>query len=165
VPPCLCGEFQSDFGARLARNLAEMWILFALLSAVTTGMSAVVEKIGLKNVDATAGLAVQSVVILVLSWVYAGSTGKLTTLSRLGAKDWGFLVLAGAVTTLAYLFYFGAIKAGDVSRVAPIDRLSLVFSILFAAVFLSEKLTPPVMVGAGLMAVGALIIAAFGSGK
>jgi len=75
------------------------------------------------------------------------------------------LVLAGAVTTLAYLFYFGAIKAGDVSRVAPIDRLSLVFSILFAAVFLSEKLTPPVMVGAGLMAVGALIIAAFGSGK
>ena len=139
-----------------------MWILLALMSALVAGISAVVEKVGLKNVDSNAGLAVQSVVILLISWTYAGATGKTRELSRLEPRDWGFLALSGAITTLAYLFYFAAIKAGNVSRVAPVDRLSLVFGIVFAAMFLSEKITPPVVLGAGLMAAGALIIAVFG---
>ena len=141
-----------------------MWILLALLSALVTGLSAVVSKIGLSKVDSSAGFAVQSVVILVISCGYAAMTGKTKELARLEMKDWGYLLLAGVVTTVAYLFYFGAIKAGDVSRVAPVDRLSLVFSILFAVVFLSEKITPTLIVGAGLMVVGALVVAASGSG-
>ena len=141
-----------------------MWILLALLSALVTGLSAVVSKIGLSKVDSSAGFAVQSVVILVISCGYAAVTGKTKELARLEMKDWGYLLLAGAVTTVAYLFYFGAIKAGDVSRVAPVDRLSLVFSILFAVVFLSEKITPTLIVGAGLMVVGALVVAFSGSG-
>ncbi len=140
-----------------------MWIILALMSALVTGLSAVVSKIGLSKVDSSAGFAVQSVVIVVLSWAYAGATGKTKELARLEMKDWGYLLLAGLVTTIAYLCYFGAIKAGDVSRVAPIDRLSLVFSIVFAVIFLSEKITPGIIVGAGLMVVGALIIAVSGS--
>ena len=140
-----------------------MWIILALMSALMAGLSAVVAKIGLKNVDSSAGFAVQSVVIMVLSWVYVALTKGTPSLARLQLKDWGFLALAGAISTAAYLFYFGSIKLGDVSRVAPIDSLSLVFSIVFAVVFISEKLTPPVVVGATLMAVGALIIATFGA--
>ncbi|RYX80388.1 EamA family transporter [bacterium] len=139
-----------------------MWIILALVSALVTGLSAVVSKIGLSKVDSSAAFAVQSIVILVLSWTYALATGKTKELVRLEIKDWGYLLLAGGVTTVAYLFYFGAIKAGDVSRVAPVDRLSLVFSIIFAAVFLSEKITTPVLVGGGLMVIGALIVAASG---
>ena len=144
-----------------------MWIILALMSAAMAGLSAVVAKIGLKNVDSSAGFAVQSVVIMVLSWAYVALTKGTPSLARLELKDWGYLALAGAISTAAYLFYFGSIKLGDVSRVAPIDSLSLVFSIVFAVIFLSEKLTPPVIVGATLMTVGALIIAAFGtsSGK
>ena len=141
-----------------------MWIILALLSALVTGLSAVVSKIGLSKVDSSAGFAVQSVVILIISCTYATVTGKTKELARLEMKDWGYLLLAGAVTTVAYLCYFGAIKAGDVSRVAPVDRLSLVFSIVFAVLFLSEKVTPTLMVGAGLMVVGALIVAVSGSG-
>lgn len=140
-----------------------MWILLALISALLAGATAVVSKIGLKNVDSSAGFAVQSVVILVVTWLYVGLTGKTQSLSRLEAKDWGFLALSGLISTLAYLFYFGAIKTGDVSRVAPVDRLSLVFALVFAAVFLSEKLSGPVIFGAALMTIGALVIAVSGS--
>ena len=144
-----------------------MWILLALMSAVMAGVSAVVAKVGLKNVDSSAGFAVQSVVIMVLSWLYVSLTRGGTSLARLELRDFGFLALSGLISTAAYLFYFGAVKAGDVSRVAPLDSLSLVFSIVFAVLFISEKLNPPVILGAGLMAAGALIIAVFGvsSGK
>lgn len=140
-----------------------MWIFLALMSALLTGASAVVSKIGLKNVDSGVGFAVQSVVILVLSCGYAGVSGKARELSNLHLKDWAYLLAAGGVTTLAYQFYFAAVKAGDVSRVAPVDRLSLVFSVALAAVFLKEKVTAPVIFGATLMVIGALVIAASGS--
>ncbi len=140
-----------------------MWILLAMLSAVMAGVSAVVAKVGLKNVDSSAGFAVQSVVIMVLSWLYVSLTRGGTSLARLELRDFGFLALSGLISTAAYLFYFGAVKAGDVSRVAPLDSLSLVFSIVFAVLFISEKLNPPVIFGATLMAAGALIIAIFGA--
>ncbi len=139
-----------------------MWILLALMSALMAGVSAVVAKVGLKNVDSSAGFAVQSVVIMLLAWLYTSLTHGTTSLARLEARDWGFLALSGLISTVAYLFYFAAVKAGNVSRVAPLDSLSLVFSILFAVLFISEKLTPPIVLGASLMAGGALIIAVFG---
>jgi transporter family protein len=152
-------RYSSPFSARISPSGWEMWIILALMSALVTGFSAIVSKIGLSKVDSSAGFAVQSIVILVISWGFALATGKTKELVRLEMKDWGYLLAAGAVTAVAYLFYFGAIKAGDVAQVAPVDRLSLVFSILFAALFLSEKVTPMVMVGAGFMVVGAIIVA------
>ncbi len=135
----------------------------ALMSALLAGVSAVVAKVGLKNVDPSAGFAVQSVVIMVSAWLYVSLTKGAPSLARLELKDWGFLALSGLISTAAYLFYFGAIKLGDVSRVAPLDSLSLVFSIVFAVLVISEKLSPPIIIGASLMAVGAVIIATFGT--
>ena len=141
-----------------------MWIILALMSALLAGVSAVVAKVGLKNVDSSAGFAVQSVVIMVLAWLYVSLTKGAPSLARLELKDWGFLALSGLISTAAYLFYFGAIKMGDVSRVAPLDRLSLVFSVVLAALFLSEKVNGPTIFGVSLMAIGALIVAVSGGG-
>ena len=135
------------------------------MSAFFAGVTATVSKIGLKNVDSNVGFAVQSVVILVLTWGYISISGKASQLTDIAPKAWGWLGLSGVITTCAYLAYFAAIKAGDVSRVAPIDRLSLVFAIVFAAVFLSEKVNMPTIFGAALMVIGALVVAVAGSGK
>ena len=135
------------------------WILWAILGAVATGATAILTKIGLEKVDSTLALAIQSVVILVLTWCIVGFGGQATRLLDIEAKSWPFLLAAGVMTTVAYLCYFRALATGDASRVAPIDRLSLVFSILFAAWFLREKLSPAAVAGAAMMAVGAVVIA------
>jgi transporter family protein len=141
-----------------------MWIFLALMSAFLTAAVAVVSKIGMKNVDSSFGFAIQSIVIVIVSWGYVLLTGKAGEHMKVEGKDWGFLALTGLLSTIAYLFYFAAVKNGDVSRVAPIDRLSLVFSIVLAAVFLSERVNSATIFGAGLMVVGALVIAVFGAG-
>lgn len=141
-----------------------MWILFSLLSALATAAVATLSKVGLSKVDSNLGFAIQSVVIVVATWVYVGITGKTRDLSSVEPRAWAVLLGAGLVSAVAYLFYFAAIKSGDVSRVAPIDRLSLVFSVIFAAMFLSEKVNGPTIFGASLMAIGALVIAVAGGG-
>ena len=141
-----------------------MWILLSLASAFLTAAIAIVSKIGLAKVDSSLGFAVQSVVTMVLAWVYVIATGKTRDFASIEAKAWPFLLGAGALSGVAYLFYFGAIKLGDVSRVAPLDRLSLVFSVVLAAMFLSEKANGPTIFGVSLMAIGALVVAISGTG-
>jgi transporter family protein len=116
-------------------------------------------KVGLEKVDSNLGLAIQSVVILVVSWTVVIAGKGTTRILDVPAKAWPILLGAGVVTTFAYLCYFRALSEGDPSRVAPIDRLSLVFTVMLAAVFLKEKLSPLGMAGVALMAVGALFIA------
>lgn len=142
-----------------------MWILFALLSAVATAGVATISKIGLAKVDSSLGFAIQSVVILVATWIYVAVTGKTRDLSSVEPRAWGYLLGAGLVSAIAYLFYFAAIKSGDVSRVAPLDRLSLVFSVIFASMFLAEKVNGPTIFGVSLMAIGALVVAVAGTGS
>lgn len=141
-----------------------MWILLALLSAIATAGVATLSKIGLAKVDSSLGFAIQSIVILVATWAYVITTGKTRELSSVEPRAWFFLLGAGLVSAIAYLFYFGAIKMGDVSRVAPIDRLSLVFAVVFAVMFLGEKVNAPTIFGAALMAIGALVVAVAGMG-
>ena len=136
-----------------------------MLSAFFAGVTATVSKIGLKNVDSNVGFAIQSVVILILTWGYISVSGKSRQLTEIEPKAWGWLLVSGVITTCAYLAYFAAIKAGDVSRVAPIDRLSLVFAVVFAALFLGDKVNGPTIFGVSLMAIGALVIAVAGAGK
>ena len=142
-----------------------MWIFLSLLSAFFAGATATVSKIGLKNVDSNVGFAIQSVVILILTWGYVAVSGKSRELTEIEPKAWGWLLLSGVITTLAYLAYFAAIKMGDVSRVAPIDRLSLVFAIVFAVLFLGDKINGATIFGASLMAIGALVIGFAGASK
>ncbi len=141
-----------------------MWILLALASAFITAMIALVSKIGLVKVDSSLGFAVQSVVTMIFAVGYVALSGKARGLTSIEARAWPFLLGAGALSAVAYLFYFGAIKLGDVSRVAPLDRLSLVFSVVLAAMFLGEKVNGPTVFGVSLMAIGALIVAVSGAG-
>lgn len=136
-----------------------MWILLSLLSALAAGLTATLTKIGLKDVDSNLGTAIQAVVILVLTWGLVAVQGNLGEVAKIDRRSLLFLLASGVVTTSAYLFYFGALKQGDAARVAPIDRLSLVVAIVFAVIFLKEKINAQTVFGAVLMAGGALVIA------
>ena len=136
-----------------------MWVVYALLAALAGAVMATLTKAGLKKVDSNVGLAVQSVLILLIAWgtvVFQGNLGRLGELDR---RSWTYLLLAGVVTGVSSLLLYRALKLGNTSRVVPLDRLSLVFAMLLGSVFLKEKVGWQVIVGGGLMAVGALVIA------
>lgn len=139
-----------------------MWILFALMAALAGAVVAILTKVGLKNVDSNLGMAVQSVLILVICWGVVMIQGNLGDVAEIDSKAWVCLLLAGVVTSASYLLLFRALKLGEASRVVPVDRLSLIIAILLGAIFLKEKLTAQVMLGGGLMTVGALLIALAG---
>lgn len=133
------------------------WIFYALLSAVFAAATAILAKIGIKGVDSNLATAIRTVVILLFAWgivLAQGTTKQLSSLSRI---SFFFLVLSGIATGLSWLFYFRALQLGPASRVAPIDKLSLVFTIILAGIFLREKLTLPIVLGAALMSIGAIL--------
>lgn len=133
------------------------WIIYAFLSAVFAALTAILAKIGIKNVDSNLATAIRTVVILLFAWgiVFAqGTTKQLRSLSQFSIL---FLILSGVATGLSWLFYFRALQLGPASRVAPIDKLGLVFTIILAGMFLREKLTTPVILGSILMSIGAIL--------
>ena len=136
-----------------------MWAVYALLAALAGAVMATLTKAGLKRVDPNVGLAVESVLILLISWGTVAFQGNLGRFGELDRRSWTYLLLAGGVTGISSLFLYRALKLGNASRVVPLDRLSLVFAILLGSVFLKEKVGWQVIVGGGLMAVGALVIA------
>ncbi|HTE20992.1 MAG TPA: EamA family transporter [Armatimonadota bacterium] len=136
-----------------------MWVFLSLLSALAAGVTPTLTKAGMKDVDSNLATAIQAVVIVTLTWGLVAAQGNMGKVMELDRRSLIYLGISGVVTTLAYLFYFGALKMGDASRVAPIDRLSLVFAILIAVLFLKEKINAQVIVGAALMTVGAVVIA------
>ena len=137
------------------------WIFWALLSALFAGLTAVLAKIGVTGVDSNLATAIRTGVILVFTWGIAFSAkGNATAaLSRLSHRAWLFLVLSGVATGLSWLCYFRALQLGEASRVAPVDKLSVVFAILFAAILLHEKLGWQQWVGGWLVVTGAVILA------
>ena len=137
------------------------WIFWALLSAFFAGLTAVLAKIGVTGVDSNLATAVRTTVVLVFTWSIALSANgnAMAALSRLSHRSWGFLVLSGVATGLSWLCYFRALQLGDASRVAPVDKLSVVFTIVFAAVLLREKVGWQQLVGGSFVVVGAIILA------
>ena len=137
------------------------WIFWALLSAFFAGLTAVLAKIGVMGVDSNLATAVRTTVVLVFTWSIAFSVNAnaMAALSRLSHRAWIFLVLSGVATGLSWLCYFRALQLGDASRVAPVDKLSVVFAILFAAVVLHEKLAWQQWVGGSFVVIGAAILA------
>lgn len=136
-----------------------MWIVFALLGAISAACVTVLSKAGLKNVEPSLAFAIQAVLIIFISWGVVLVQGKEEGLRQIEGKAWGFLIAAGVLTTLSSLFTFKALKLGNASLVNPLERLSLVFAILLAAFFLKEKITWQIIVGGSLMVIGAVIIA------
>ena len=135
------------------------WIYWAVLSAFFAGITAVLAKIGVADVNSNLATAIRTSVVLLFSWaiVFVTQPGfSLTTLSR---KTWLFLTLSGLATGLSWLCYFRALQLGQASRVAPVDKLSVVFAILLAALVLHEKLGWHHWVGGAFIVIGALILA------
>jgi transporter family protein len=136
-----------------------MWILFALLAALSAAVVTTLSKVGIKNVDSSLAFAIQSVLILGVSWSVVIGQKNLPDVKTIDSRTWTYLIIAGVVTALSSLLTFRALKLGDASQVNPLERVSLVFAILFAGIFLKEKITWQIIIGALLMTVGAIIIA------
>lgn len=136
------------------------WLLWSLLSAVFAGLTAILAKIGVAGVDSNLATAVRTTVVLAFAWGVALATGPSSALLDLPRRSWVFLVLSGLATGLSWLCYFRALQLGPASKVAPIDKLSVVLVILFAALFLGESLTWRTALGGALIAAGALVLAA-----
>jgi transporter family protein len=134
------------------------WLFWSLLSAVFAGATAILAKIGVKDVDSNLATAIRTIVIVVFAWSVAAftNTQSLATIPR---KTWLFLALSGLATGLSWLCYFRALQLGEASKVAPIDKLSVVFVIILAGVFLQEKMTWHHWLGGGLITMGAVVLA------
>jgi bacterial/archaeal transporter family protein len=135
------------------------WILWSLLSAFFAGATAILAKIGVKDIDSNLATAIRTTVVLIFTWVLALATAEHGAIRSIPTKGWIFLFLSGLATGLSWLCYFRALQMGPASGVAPIDKLSVVFVILFAAMFLGEGLTPSKVLGGLLITTGAVILA------
>ena len=136
-----------------------MWVLFALLGAVTAAIVVILSKAGLEKVDSSVAFAIQSILILIVAWTTVFVQKNFGALKSINNKAWIFLISAGVLTAVSSLFTFRALKLGEAAMVSPLERVSLVFVVILSAVFLKEKLTWQVIVGAALMAGGAILIA------
>ena len=135
------------------------WIAWALLSAVFAGLTAVLAKVGIKDINSHLATAIRTTVILLFTWSIALTMVPIASLSVLPRKAWTFLVLSGLATGLSWLCYFRALQLGEASRVAPVDKLSVVFAILLAGIFLKERLTWQHALGGVLIVIGAIVLA------
>ena len=135
-----------------------MWLLFAILSAVFAAATAILAKIGIDGVDSNLASAIRTIVVLALAWGMVFLTNSAGGISSISTRSWIFLILSGLATGASWLCYFYAIKIGDVSKVVPIDKCSLVLTIIFAVIFLGEALTWKTVVGSILLLAGALVM-------
>lgn len=135
------------------------WIYWSLLSALFAGATAVLAKVGVSGVDSNLATAIRTFVILVFTWCFAYATAQPAALRNLTSRTWLFLILSGLATGLSWLCYFRALQLGEASRVAPVDKLSVAFVILFSALFLGERLTLVRGAGGLLIMAGAIILA------
>ncbi len=135
------------------------WLVWALLSALFAAGTAILAKLGVANVDSNYATAVRTSVVVVFAWLVAYFARGPETFSTPSARTWIFLVLSGLATGLSWLCYFRALQLGEASRVAPIDKLSVVLVIIFATTFLRERLTPGKVVGGLLILAGVIAVA------
>ena len=135
-----------------------IWILYALLSAVFASLVAIFGKIGIKDLDTTMATTVRAVIMAAFLFIVTLFLGKLPLIKTISGRPLLFIVLAGIAGALSWLFYFFALKYGKTSGVAALDRLSVVFVLIFAVLFLSEKLTWQSVLGALLLTGGAILM-------
>lgn len=135
-----------------------MWFAFALGSAVFAALTAIFAKVGIEGVDSNLATAVRTLVVLVMAWAIVLVTGVQGGLASISAKSWVFLVLSGLATGVSWLCYYRALQLGQASLVVPIDKLSLVITLVLAVVLLREQLTARGVVGAVLVTVGAIVM-------
>lgn len=135
-----------------------MWLVFALLSAVFAALTSILAKVGINGVNSNLATALRTVVVLVMAWgmvFVTNAQGGITDISR---KSWVFLILSGLATGASWLCYYYALQTGEASRVVPVDKLSVVITLVLAFVFLHEKFTVHSLIGCILIGAGTLLM-------
>ena len=135
-----------------------MWFIFALLSAIFAALTSILAKIGISGVNSNLATAIRTVVVVLMSWGMVFLTNAQKGLGSITGKSWLFLILSGLATGASWLCYYRALQIGEASKVVPIDKLSVVITLVLAFVFLHEKFTPKSLIGCILIGVGTLIM-------
>ena len=135
-----------------------MWIVYALLSSVFAALTSILAKVGIDGVNSNLATAIRTAVVLVMAWGMVFITGTQSGIAEIGKKSWLFLVLSGLATGASWLCYYKAMGMAPVSKVAPIDKLSIVFTLIFAFVFLHETASAKSIIGGLLIAAGTLVM-------
>ena len=134
------------------------WLVYALLSAIFASLTSILGKVGIENVESNLGTAIRTIVVLIMAWIIVFATKKQSDVKKIDKKSLLFLILSGIATGASWLCYYKALQDGLASIVVPIDKLSILVTILFAYVFLKEKLSKKSIVGLVLIVVGTLIL-------
>ncbi len=140
------------------QTTGSLWVVYALLSALFAALTSILAKIGINGVDSNLATAIRTVVVLIMAWGLVFMTGVQKQISNIGARSWLFLVLSGIATGLSWLFYYRALQMGDASRVVPIDKSSVVISMVLAFVVLKEQLTWQSIVGGLMITAGTFVL-------
>lgn len=135
-----------------------MWLVFAILSAVFAALTSILAKVGIENVNSTLATAIRTVVVLIMAWGIVFLTNAGQEISQISKKSWVFLTLSGLATGASWLCFYEAIKIGEVSKVVPIDKMSLVLTIILAFIFLHEQMTMKMIIGTILISIGTLVM-------
>mgnify|MGYP002508261332 FL=1 len=135
-----------------------MWLIFALLSAVFAALTSILAKVGIDGVNSNLATAIRTMVVVAMAWVMVFLTNAQGGITEISRKSWLFLILSGLATGASWLCYYRAIQIGEVSKVVPIDKLSVVITLVMAAVFLHEKFTPKSVIGCLLIGTGTLVM-------
>ena len=135
-----------------------MWGLFAVLSAVFAALTSILAKVGIENVNSNLGTAIRTVVVVVMAWGMVLLTHSLGGITEISKKSWIFLILSGLATGASWLCYYKALQIGDASKVVPIDKLSVIITLVLAFVFLHEQFTAKSLIGCILIGAGTLMM-------
>lgn len=135
-----------------------MWFVLALLSAVFAALTSILAKIGIDGVNSNLATAIRTVVVVAMAWLMVFITGAQGGISEISRKSWIFLILSGLATGASWLCYYKALQVGEASKVVPVDKLSVVITLVLAFIFLNEKITLKSGIGCALIGAGTLLM-------
>ena len=135
-----------------------MWVLFAFLSAVFAALTSILAKLGMEGIDSNLGTAIRTVVVLIMAWGIVLITGKQHGIENITTKGWTFLILSGLATGLSWLFYLHALQMGEASKVVPIDKFSVVISMVLAFLILKEPASMQTIIGGLFITIGTFVL-------
>ena len=135
-----------------------MWLVFAILSSVFAALTSILAKVGIDGVNSNLATAIRTLVVLIMAWAMVFLTNKQSGITEIGKKSWIFLILSGLATGASWLCYYKALQMGDASKVVPIDKISVVITLIMAFVFLHEDFTSKSIIGCILITSGTLFM-------
>ena len=135
-----------------------MWAIFAILSAIFAALTSILAKVGIEGINSNLATAVRTIVVVFMAWFMVFATGNQNGIVDISKKSWIFLILSGLATATSWLCYYKALQLGEVSKVVPIDKLSIVITIILAFIFLGEQITLKTLIGCCLIVAGTFVM-------